>query len=273
MRRLHPQLVLLGATIATISAICGIGGGLLCVPVLRFGCKLPLRSAVATGLGLVFCTSFGATLGEALRDDHHLQPSLIAVLLGGALVGTQLGYRVGKGLSTRGLARVFTGVLLVAGLRMLLAGGGEPGDRLEFDPGALEYVLAAAIGLGGGFLAPLLGVGGGLLMVPALFLGVPGLGYLGARAQSLAVSTVTSARSLWLYQREGIVDRARAVSLGLGAILGALIGVQLVHLEGGATVGRFAMAIILLVTAGRFAREAWAKPVPAGGGTGGRGDD
>ena len=75
-------------------------------------------------------------------------------------------------------------------------------------------LLLAAIGGFAGVIAGLLGVGGGIVLVPAFFYAFDHLGYGGERlmqvclATSLATIIVTSARSLWAHHRKGAVDWA-----------------------------------------------------------------
>lgn len=266
-----------GLLIALLGAVCGIGGGLFAVPLLHYGMRLPLRVSVGTSLYLVFSTALAATVSEALRPDSAISWPLLGVLAACALVGTQLGYRASRRIRPRALKLVFFAVLLAAGWRILAAENGSgPAQTtaLELNPATLA--IAAAIGLAGGFLAPLLGVGGGLLMVPAIFFGLPQIGYLGARAHSLAVAAISSARSLFLYSRERAVHLRCAAFLGTGALAGATAGVVLVHRPGWSGYARVVMGTVLLLVALRFLwdvrQEAGrAQSTPAHGKTNGRG--
>lgn len=249
-----------GAAIAVVSAMCGIGGGLFTVPVLHFGRRLALRAAVATALVLVLSTAAAATVTEALRVDSALRGRLVAALVVGALVGAQLGYLFGRRLSASSLRKVFVVVLFLAGLRMILNGsadaaGGGGAAAAAFVLDAPAYALALAIGLGGGFVAPLLGVGGGLILVPALFVGFPALGFAGARACSLAVAVFSALRSIWLYAREGLIRWSDAAPLAAGALAGAAGGVLLVHRPGWVDGARVLLALVLWGVAVRFTLE------------------
>jgi uncharacterized membrane protein YfcA len=115
--------------------------------------------------------------------------------------------------------------------------------------------VAFGAGVAGGFLAPLLGVGGGLFMVPALFLGIPGLGFTEARATSLAAGAVAAIQSLWLHGRAGRVELPAVLPLALGAVGGSLVGVRLVHVEGAVEVSRMLLAGVLVFVALRFLRD------------------
>lgn len=97
--------------------------------------------------------------------------------------------------------------------------------------------LLLAIGAFAGVVAGLLGVGGGIILVPAFYYAFFGLGYGGAGlmqvclATSLATIIVTSIRSVLAHNRKGAVDwgilKGWAPGIAVGAILGVLVVAQL----------------------------------------------
>ncbi len=97
--------------------------------------------------------------------------------------------------------------------------------------------MLLAIGAFAGVLAGLLGVGGGLVLVPAFFYAFQTLGYDGPQlmqiclATSLATIIVTSIRSVLSHHRKGAVDwgvlRGWAPGIAAGAILGVLVAANL----------------------------------------------
>lgn len=94
--------------------------------------------------------------------------------------------------------------------------------------------IAAAAGILGGILAGLLGIGGGIVIVPALYFGLslvsvePALAMQVAVATSLATIVFTSLASARGHQRRGAIDWALlklwAPSILVGVVLGALLG-------------------------------------------------
>ena len=93
-----------------------------------------------------------------------------------------------------------------------------------------------AIGAGAGVLAGLLGVGGGIVLVPAYFYTFSALGYDSAYlmqvcvATSLATIIVTSLRSVQSHNRKGAVDwsilKRWAPGIAVGAVLGLLVAAR-----------------------------------------------
>ncbi len=100
-------------------------------------------------------------------------------------------------------------------------------------------LLALLLGIGAfaGILAGLLGVGGGIVLVPAFFYTFVHLGYGSEEvmriclATSLATIIVTSARSVHSHNKKGAVDwstlRTWAPGIGIGAVIGVLAVAQL----------------------------------------------
>lgn len=97
--------------------------------------------------------------------------------------------------------------------------------------------MLLAIGAVAGVIAGLLGVGGGLILVPAFFYAFQVLGYDSPQimqiclATSLSTIIVTSARSVLAHHAKGAVDwsilRAWAPGMVLGAVLGVLVAAAL----------------------------------------------
>lgn len=102
---------------------------------------------------------------------------------------------------------------------------------------AQMLVLLLAVGAFAGVLAGLLGVGGGIVLVPSFFYAFSVLGYGGPQlmqmciATSLATIIVTSARSVLAHHRNGAVDwdilRGWALGLAVGAVIGVFVVAQL----------------------------------------------
>lgn len=101
------------------------------------------------------------------------------------------------------------------------------------DPMLLFQMLILLLAIGGiaGVLAGLLGVGGGIVLVPSFFYAFQVLGYGGPQlmqlclATSLATIIVTSVRSVLSHNKKGAVDWEILRSWGPGIAMGAVLGV------------------------------------------------
>ncbi|HEV7494147.1 sulfite exporter TauE/SafE family protein [Baekduia sp.] len=117
---------------------------------------------------------------------------------------------------------------------------------------------ALIVGFLAGVVAGMLGVGGGILFVPALVLFL-GLAQVDAEATSLLaiipVAFVGAARQ----QRYGNLRLRDAIVLGLLAVPGAVAGVAIVNAIPERTV-EVLFALLMLYVAGQMVRRALAEP-------------
>mgnify|MGYP002777001802 CR=1 FL=1 len=125
-------------------------------------------------------------------------------------------------------------------------------------PGAIDagllgllVLVAAGAGIGGGVLAGLLGVGGGIVIVPALYLALQATGLASGATMQVAVATslatiiFTAVSSGLAHHRRGAVDLALLRRWSPWVVLGVLAGSWL----GAAADGR-AMVAVFAVVAG-----------------------
>lgn len=132
-------------------------------------------------------------------------------------------------------------------------------------PGALAGF--AAVGLAVGFAAGLVGIGGGVLMVPFLYFVYDGAAATGAawnlpielhttvaHATSLLVIVPTAAVGTWSYHRTGHVSWRSAVPIGLFSVVGGVLGARVAILLPGDLL-KVAFGLFLLGTAFQLTRE------------------
>jgi uncharacterized membrane protein YfcA len=118
----------------------------------------------------------------------------------------------------------------------------------------MVYLALLVAGVASGFLAGLLGIGGGFVVVPVLFLLLPALGVdpglvpKVAVATSLAAMVPTACSAVFAQHRRGMLDLDWVRRLAPGAAIGAVIGSQLTA----AASGRW-VAIVFAAYTGYFA--------------------
>jgi uncharacterized protein len=112
---------------------------------------------------------------------------------------------------------------------------------------------AVAIGLAAGVVAGLLGVGGGVLFVPALVFFV-GLGQHQAEATSLLAIVPVALAGTYRQDRYGNVRRNDALLLGVLSLVGAAAGVALANALSGAAL-RDCFAAFMVLVAAQLARR------------------
>jgi uncharacterized membrane protein YfcA len=87
----------------------------------------------------------------------------------------------------------------------------------------LELVQLVLIGLAAGFLAGLLGIGGGVLMVPAMVL-ILGFDQHVAQGTSLLVIIPAALTGSYAHYRRGRLVVRDAITLAAGGVIGAVMG-------------------------------------------------
>ncbi|MGH2710177.1 MAG: TSUP family transporter, partial [Actinomycetota bacterium] len=128
------------------------------------------------------------------------------------------------------------------------------------DLDALAGVALVAFGLLAGAVAGLLGVGGGILIVPALVL-VLAEPQVIAKGTSLAVIVPTAAAGTISNLRAGLTDFSVAAAAGLAGVVAAF-GASVIALELDPELSAVLFALLLVAIAVRLLLAARGKPVP-----------
>ncbi|HTZ05370.1 MAG TPA: sulfite exporter TauE/SafE family protein [Gaiellaceae bacterium] len=113
-----PLLILVGLVAGFLSALLGVGGGIVIVPLLLVAGRWELRSATATSLAAIGIT---ATAGVLVYIAHGELKPVYGVLLGiPAAVGAYFGTGLQQRLPVRTLSFLFAGLLFAIAIRMLV---------------------------------------------------------------------------------------------------------------------------------------------------------
>jgi uncharacterized protein len=123
----------------------------------------------------------------------------------------------------------------------------------------MDYVGAALLGFAGGTVGGLLGVGGGILFVPALaiFLDEP---QIRAEATSLLAIVPVAMAGAWRQHRFGNVRVREGLVIGVLSPVGVLIGVEVSNAVSQRTL-ELGFAALLLFVAGQLFRRALVAPL------------
>jgi uncharacterized protein len=111
------RLALIGVAAGLFSALFGVGGGIILVPLLVVLCKFEPRAAAGTSLLAIGVIAIVGTVSYAVRG--HLDVGAAALVglpaSAGALIGTVIQQRVSVHLLSFGFAAILMGV----GIRLL----------------------------------------------------------------------------------------------------------------------------------------------------------
>ena len=196
------RLVAIGLLAGLFSALFGVGGGIVAVPLLILAVRLEPRSATATSLGMIGITALAGTIGYAFGG--HVEVGYAA------LVGIPAAFgAVARSVDPAAAQRAHALLPLLGAPRR---------DRREAARHVTFLVVAVALGVAAGVLSGLFGVGGGILFVPILL--ALGLTQLDAEATSLLAILPTVAAGIWRQQRYGNVRWRSSLVLGLASIAG-----------------------------------------------------
>ncbi|WP_435257697.1 sulfite exporter TauE/SafE family protein [Thioclava sp. FR2] len=243
----------IGGIVGFLSGLFGVGGGFLITPLLFF-IGIPPAIAVATGANQVVASSISGVLAQLKRKAVDLRMGL--VLLIGGLIGSSSGVWVFAWLTAKGQVDLlvqlsyvfflgFIGITMFlesarAILRSKKAGGpirrahthnwihGLP-FKMKFRASGLYISVLPPLGVGAlvGFLAAIMGVGGGFIMVPAMIylLGMPTKVVIGTSL--FQIIFVTAFTTIMHAVTANTVDMMLAILLILGGVIGAQFGAML----------------------------------------------
>ncbi len=276
----------LGGAVGFLSGLFGVGGGFLITPFLIFF-GIPSAVAVATGVNQVVASSVSGTMAQWQRGNVDFK--LGGVMLSGGIVGSVVGVQIVKLLRETGQIDLFIALCYVTFLgvigslmfvesinAILKARAGKPTSgrrpgqhnwvhglpfKMRFARSKL-YISAippVSLGMMVGLLSAIMGVGGGIIIVPAMIylLRVPTNVVIGTSLfQTIFVASFTTIMHSWQNQS---VDAVLAMLLVAGGVVGAQFGAR-----AGAKLPaehfRALLATIVLFVAIRLAYELMVQP-------------
>jgi hypothetical protein len=208
-------VVLVGVLAGVTSGLFGVGGGIVIVPALVMLAKFPHKLAVGTSLTAIVPISSAAVIGYATGGEVDWAAALCVCV--GALAGAIVGTRLLVSLPTRVLQLVFAATMIVTAVRMLFEDEDATG-RADLTVGMVAAMVA--LGLVAGILAGLLGVGGGVIIVPVLTL-LFGIPHVLAKGTSLAVIVPTATVGTIRNRKTGLTALRPAAIVGTAGIASA----------------------------------------------------
>jgi uncharacterized membrane protein YfcA len=274
----------LGGGVGFLSGIFGVGGGFLMTPLLIF-IGIPPAVAVGSEASQILASSSSAVMAHMRRNNVDIKMGVV-LIVGGA-VGSAFGVWLFRELRQQGQIDlvislsylIFLGVVgalmfvesVRAWFQVRRKGGrgklhhhhwlhGLP-FKMRFQRSRL-YISALtplALGFLVGILAAIMGVGGGFLMVPAMIyvIGMPTQVVVGTSLFQIAF--VTAVTTFLHAVNNQTVDIVLALSLIVGGVIGAQIGTSVGSKLRGEQI-RILLAIIVLAVCAKLGYDLIAKP-------------
>jgi uncharacterized membrane protein YfcA/endonuclease/exonuclease/phosphatase family metal-dependent hydrolase len=251
--------VLIGLGVGFLSGLLGVGGGFLLAPMLNGLLGIPLRIAGPSDLCQIQGTSLSGLIRHSKQGNADMQIALL--VLGGTFCGTFCGVELMEHLKSLGdlalasgdfplveivLLFLFLGVLGIIGTAVLIestrsarkADGGAEAQRKGFfsiirippyvtpvGGSPVSVIVVAYSGLLVGLLQALLGIGGGVLLLPILvyFIGVATHAAVGT---SLMIVFAASIVGTFMHALKGNISVLLVAALLVGGTFGSQVGAR-----------------------------------------------
>lgn len=269
------MLAIFGVSIVAgiLGSLLGLGGGIIVVPALALLVKIDIRYAIAASLISVIATSSGA--GAVYVREHRANIRVAMFLELATTIGALGGAFLAGLLDASWLYVIFSILMAYAAVMMWRHGRGNRPASLPPDSIAdalalhgrypddnhdrfIEYRVARSgagfgVSLFAGVASGLLGIGGGIVKVPAMTV-VMGIPMKAATATSNFMIGVTAAASAGVYFARGDVDPFIAAPTALGVLVGSLLGARWMRRVRGSAL-RLAFTIVLVIVALQMAKK------------------
>ncbi len=125
---------ILGTLVGVLSAIMGVGGGFIMVPVMVYLLRMPMHVVVGTSLFQILFTCMNVTVMQAAKN-HTVDFVLAVLLLLGSAIGAQIGAKIGKKLGGEHLKILLATLVLVVMVKMLYDLLAQPDILLSYAGG------------------------------------------------------------------------------------------------------------------------------------------
>ncbi|MGX5681714.1 sulfite exporter TauE/SafE family protein [Schumannella luteola] len=249
MTRRILALIGIGLIGGFLSGLFGIGGGILMVPLLILILKVDQRHASALSLaGVLPAAIVGSITYAASGTVDYLAGAFIAV---GGIVGALIGTRLLRTVPLGWLRWMFVVLLLLVAVRMFI----ELPAATHQGVTVVSALLLVALGLVVGVASGLFGIGGGVLIVPAL-VSLFGFDPVIAKGTSLLSMIPTSISGTINNWRGKLVKPIDGLVMGSAAALASFPGALLAHVIP-ARLSNVLFAILVVAAALQLAWRAW----------------
>ncbi|MFB7892590.1 sulfite exporter TauE/SafE family protein [Microbacterium sp. NPDC056044] len=252
----------IGLVAGLLSGLFGVGGGTVIVPFLVLFLRFDQRLAAGTSLAAIVPTATVGVISYAVHGSVAWIPALL--LAAGAVVGAQIGTWLLPRLSLTVLRWSFVGFLAAVIVSLFIV---VPSRDAELSLTVLSGILLVVLGVATGILSGLIGVGGGIIVVPALMV-LFGTSDLVAKGTSLLMMIPTAVSGTFGNIRRRNVDLVAAAIVGIAACTTTALGAWAATLID-PFVGNMLFAAYLAIIAVQMGLRAWrGRPRPATGPTG-----
>lgn len=239
----------IGIVAGCFGGLVGLGGGVVMIPLMVALLKVSQHKAHGTSLFALVFTGITGAITYGLHGSLDILAAIILAIT--ATFTARKGAKFAHSLPEWKLKRSFGAFLIFAALILL----SKPylTNLQHFNLEGLSKIVTLLItGIFAGFLAGMMGIGGGTVMVPAMVL-ILNYGQHIAQGTSLLCMVPAGAVGAYTHLKLGNVIKGLLPGLILGIILGTYLGSNIAHALSEANL-RIIFAIIIIWTGIRFLR-------------------
>ena len=222
--------ILIGFTVGTLIGLTGLGGGVLLLPTLIFGLRVPAIIAVGSDALFNFLTKIPAGIMHLRKGT--VRRKVVLAMAAGSIPGALLGVsflqhlRTVYGSGVNDFIKSAVGLLLVCIPTLLLFQGRIEERLAKRQPTLKSFFGMSLIGLVGGILVGMTSVGSGSIIMMMLLLFYSFAPKVMVGTDIVHAAILTGVTSL-LHWKLGNVDLPLVGSLLLGSIPGGILGSHL----------------------------------------------
>jgi uncharacterized membrane protein YfcA len=199
-----------------------VGGGIVLVPLLVFTLHFAQKRAQAASLAAIVVTALAGSVNYLLAGEVAILPAVFIVV--GGVAGTHVGAWVLAHISDDAVRVVFAAFTLAVAVR--LAWGATPVQGSAAELSVLSAAGFVGAGVAMGAVSALIGVGGGIVLVPLLVM-VWGFEPHLAQGTSLLVMAPIAASGALRSAKAGHREWRTGLLIGAGGAVSAPVGAWL----------------------------------------------
>ncbi|MDT3699069.1 MAG: sulfite exporter TauE/SafE family protein [Thermincola sp.] len=258
-------LLVTGFLAGIVGALLGLGGGVIIIPVLTILFKLPIQTAIGVSLAGVIATSTGAAMVYIREGKADIRLGMLLELA--TTVGAVTGAVAAGYVGSKALYLLFSALMFYTTYSMLRkntqervqpsriqeeiavgSAGVTKGHNFNHSAAKIKNIPGGLFFSGlAGIISGLLGIGGGVLKIPVMYL-LMGIPLKTAAATSNFMVGVTACASAFVYFTRGHIDVLVAVPMALGVFAGAAAG-TMIHAQVPARILKQIFIIIFIFVA------------------------
>jgi uncharacterized membrane protein YfcA len=247
MNKLVFYSLLIGFVAGFLGGVVGVGGGVIMTPLMVATLNISQHKAHGTSLFALVFTGLTGAIAYGIKGSIDVMASLFLATT--AIITAREGAKFANSLPEWKLKKAFGAFLIFTALILILKPYLSNLHYFEVK-GELKGIFLLITGIIAGFLAGMMGIGGGIIMVPALVL-ILNYGQHIAQGTSLLCMVPSGAVGAYTHLKLGNVIKNLLPGLITGVIVGTYIGSNIAHLLSEANL-RIIFALIITWTGIRF---------------------